>query len=66
MILSTRLTPNCRPMAAVKTIPISVGTMGLQVSAPLQARTESVENLLVHGKSSTKSSKVKPLNSRLF
>ena len=55
MILSTRLTPNCRPMAAVKTIPISVGTMGLQVSAPLQARMESVENHLVHGKSSTKS-----------
>lgn len=31
MLLSPRLTPNHRPMVAVKTIPTSVGTMDLLV-----------------------------------
>ena len=48
-----------------QTIPIFVGTMGLLVSVPLQARMEFAESHHVHGRDSTKSSKIKPLNSRL-
>ena len=59
------VTLNCRPMAAVKTIPTSVGTTDLLTSVLLQVRMVSVESHLVHGKSSTRSSKIKPLNSCL-
>lgn len=65
MLLSTRRTPNCRPMVAVKTIPTSVGTMDLLAYVLLCARMESVGNHLAHGKNSIISSKVKPLNYRL-
>lgn len=64
MILSERKTPNHRPMVAARIIPISVETMCLLVSVSSQARIESVERHLEHGKSGTKNSKTKPQNSR--
>lgn len=58
-------TPDHRPTAAAKAIPIFAEAMGLQVFALSQAKTEFAENHLAHGKSSTRSSKVKPLNYHL-
>lgn len=49
-----------------KTIPVSAEIMGYLASVPLQARTGYVEIHLVRGRNSTRSSKVKPLNYRLF
>ena len=52
-------------MAVVKTILTSVAATAWMASAPLQARMAFVGNPLVHGRSSTRSSKAKPQNYRL-
>ena len=65
MPLSAKRTQNHRPTVAVKTIPVYVEIMGLLESVLLQVRMESVENHLVHGKSSTRNLNSKPLNYRL-
>ena len=59
-------TPKPIPMDVARTIPNSVETIEYLVFVPLQVRMEFAENHLVHGKSSTKSSKVKPLNYYYF
>ena len=57
--------PKHKPTDAAKTIPIYVGIMVCQASVLSSAKMEYAENHLVHGKGSTRSSRAKPLNSRL-
>lgn len=59
-------TPKLKPTDAARTIPISVEAMGYLLFVPSQARMVYVESHLELGKSSFRSSKAKPLNSRLL
>ena len=66
MLHYTNKTLSHRPLDADRTILVFAGIMVYPASVPLQAKMGYVESHPVHGRDSIRSSKVKPINYRLY